>query len=178
MPPKGKKSARASLPVAAASPSDRSPLFTRTPMDPSRGSPAGDDDEAVHRRLLAAAASKFPTLISEDRTFCGRITETESSPSNGSHGRVWLSSAAMISNSIAPDPYRPVHTGPTADRYTDRPLPGGTAKIGRWRSISAVCGRFKEKSTVGGRLRKKKERRRRGKEEEEEEEEEKYLALP
>ncbi|RWW08057.1 hypothetical protein GW17_00028528 [Ensete ventricosum] len=31
----------------------------------------------------------------------------------------------------------------------------------RW-SISAVCGRFKEKSTVGGRLRKKKERRRRG----------------
>ncbi|RWW42969.1 hypothetical protein BHE74_00051423, partial [Ensete ventricosum] len=37
-------------------------------------------------------------------------------------------------------------------------------------SISAVCGRFKEKSTVGSRLRKKKERRRRGKEEEEEEE--------
>ncbi|RZR82655.1 hypothetical protein BHM03_00009109 [Ensete ventricosum] len=43
----------------------------------------------------------------------------------------------------------------------------------RW-SISAVCGRFKEKSIVGGRLRKKKERRRRGKEEEEE----KYLASP
>ncbi|RWW37819.1 hypothetical protein BHE74_00057011, partial [Ensete ventricosum] len=48
----------------------------------------------------------------------------------------------------------------------------------RW-SISAVCGRFKEKSTVSGRLRKKKEIRRRGKEEEEEEEEEeKYLAPP
>ncbi|RRT61385.1 hypothetical protein B296_00021970, partial [Ensete ventricosum] len=31
----------------------------------------------------------------------------------------------------------------------------------RW-SISAVCGRFKEKSTVGGRLREKKDRRRRG----------------
>ncbi|RWW71166.1 hypothetical protein BHE74_00021108, partial [Ensete ventricosum] len=30
----------------------------------------------------------------------------------------------------------------------------------RW-SISAICGRFKEKSTVGGQLRKKKERRRR-----------------
>ncbi|XP_064970368.1 calmodulin-interacting protein 111-like isoform X2 [Musa acuminata AAA Group] len=102
MPPKGKKSARASLPVAMASPSDRSPLFPGTPMDPSRGSPAGDDDEAVHRRLLAAAAAKFPALISEDRTFCGRITETESSPSNGSHARVWLSSAAMISTSIAP----------------------------------------------------------------------------
>ncbi|RWW73419.1 hypothetical protein BHE74_00018704 [Ensete ventricosum] len=42
----------------------------------------------------------------------------------------------------------------------------------RW-LVSAVCGQFKEKSTVGGRLRKKKERRR-GKEEEEEEE--KYLA--
>ncbi|RRT38112.1 hypothetical protein B296_00037982 [Ensete ventricosum] len=42
----------------------------------------------------------------------------------------------------------------------------------RW-SISVVCGRFKEKSIVGGRLRKKKERRRRGKEEEE-----KYLAPP
>ncbi|XP_065009296.1 calmodulin-interacting protein 111-like isoform X1 [Musa acuminata AAA Group] len=102
MPPKGKKPARASLPVAMASPSDRSPLFPGTPMDPSRGSPAGDDDEAVHRRLLAAAAAKFPALISEDRTFCGRITETESSPSNGSHARVWLSSAAMISTSIAP----------------------------------------------------------------------------
>ncbi|RWV79398.1 hypothetical protein GW17_00059474 [Ensete ventricosum] len=76
---------------------------------------------------------------------------------------------------ICENPYRPVHTGPAADRYADRPLPGGTAKIGRRQSISAVCGRFKEKSTVGGRLRKKKERRRRGKEEEEEEEE-KYLA--
>ncbi|RWW69029.1 hypothetical protein BHE74_00023385 [Ensete ventricosum] len=29
-------------------------------------------------------------------------------------------------------------TGPTADRYADRPLPGGTAKIDRRRSISAT----------------------------------------
>ncbi|RWV89829.1 hypothetical protein GW17_00048003 [Ensete ventricosum] len=96
---------------------------------------------------------------------------------------------------VAVNPYRPVHTGPAVDWYADRPLPGGTAKIGRQRSISAVddrfppstvdfrrrwsistvYGRFKEKSTVDGRLRKKKERRR-GKEEEEEEE--KYLAPP
>ncbi|RWW27600.1 hypothetical protein GW17_00007968 [Ensete ventricosum] len=40
------------------------------------------------------------------------------------------------------DPYCPIHTGPTADRYVDRPLPGGTAKIGRRQSISTVDGRF------------------------------------
>ncbi|RZR96902.1 hypothetical protein BHM03_00025994 [Ensete ventricosum] len=76
----------------------------------------------------------------------------------------------------------PVHTGPAADRYADWLLPGGTAKIDRQRSISAVDSQLKEKSTVGGRLRKKKERgrRKRGKKKEEEEkkkkEEEKYLA--
>ncbi|RRT47398.1 hypothetical protein B296_00042442, partial [Ensete ventricosum] len=84
----------------------------------------------------------------------------------------------------------PVDTGPqvpgtqvlhrpllAADRYANRPLPGGTTKIDRQRSISVVDGRLKEKSTVddrlkeksivGGRLRKKKGRgrRRRGKEE-------------
>ncbi|RZS28600.1 hypothetical protein BHM03_00062220 [Ensete ventricosum] len=49
-------------------------------------------------------------------------------------------------------PYRPVHTGPAADRYVDRAVP----------LKSAVGGRLMEKSTVGGRLKKKK-----GKEEEE-----------
>ncbi|RZS22045.1 hypothetical protein BHM03_00054774, partial [Ensete ventricosum] len=63
-------------------------------------------------------------------------------------------------------PYRPVHTGPVADRYADRPLPVGTAKIGR-RLISAVGGRLTEKSIVDGRLKKKK-----GKEEEEKKKEE------
>ncbi|RWW20262.1 hypothetical protein GW17_00015638 [Ensete ventricosum] len=61
--------------------------------------------------------------------------------------------------------YRPVRTGPAADWYADRSLPGGTAKIGRWRSILAVGGRLREKSIVGSRLRKKKGRERRGKEE-------------
>ncbi|RZS02144.1 hypothetical protein BHM03_00032122, partial [Ensete ventricosum] len=36
-------------------------------------------------------------------------------------------------------PYCPIHTG----RYTDRPLPGGTAKIDRRRLISTVNGRFR-----------------------------------
>ncbi|RWW02626.1 hypothetical protein GW17_00034270, partial [Ensete ventricosum] len=41
--------------------------------------------------------------------------------------------------------YRPVHTGPAADQYADRPLPGGTTKIARRRLISAVGGRLKKK---------------------------------
>ncbi|RWV92297.1 hypothetical protein GW17_00045342 [Ensete ventricosum] len=48
---------------------------------------------------------------------------------------------------------------PGTYRYVDRPLPGGTAKIDRRRSISAVDGRLKEKSTVGGQLRKKGKRK-------------------
>ncbi|RWV89807.1 hypothetical protein GW17_00048028 [Ensete ventricosum] len=52
-------------------------------------------------------------------------------------------------------PYRTVRTGPPGYRYVDCSLSGGTAKIDRRRSISAI----------GGRLREKKGRRRRGKEE-------------
>ncbi|RWV78352.1 hypothetical protein GW17_00060695 [Ensete ventricosum] len=36
----------------------------------------------------------------------------------------------------------PIHIGPIVDRYVDRPLPGGTAKIDCRRSISAINGRF------------------------------------
>ncbi|RZS00280.1 hypothetical protein BHM03_00029948, partial [Ensete ventricosum] len=66
------------------------------------------------------------------------------------------------------------------DRYVDRPLTDGTTKIGRRQSISIGGGRLREKSTIGGRLKKKKgrgrrRRRRRGKEEEEKEKK-KYLA--
>ncbi|RRT49554.1 hypothetical protein B296_00049680 [Ensete ventricosum] len=39
--------------------------------------------------------------------------------------------------------YRPVYTGPVADWYVDRSLPGGTAKIDRRRSISFIGGRFR-----------------------------------
>ncbi|RZS23380.1 hypothetical protein BHM03_00056295 [Ensete ventricosum] len=39
--------------------------------------------------------------------------------------------------------YRPVCTGPVADWYVDRSLPGGTAKIDRRRSISFIGGRFR-----------------------------------
>ncbi|RRT32611.1 hypothetical protein B296_00051539 [Ensete ventricosum] len=52
--------------------------------------------------------------------------------------------------------YCPIHIDPIADRYVDRPLPGGTAKIGRRRLTSVVGGRLTEKSIVGGRLKKKK----------------------
>ncbi|RWW10131.1 hypothetical protein GW17_00026345 [Ensete ventricosum] len=61
--------------------------------------------------------------------------------------------------------YRSRRKGRKCKATNNQPLPGGTTKIGCRRSISAVCGRFKEKSTVDGRLKKKKERR--GKEEEE-----------
>ncbi|RWW34723.1 hypothetical protein GW17_00000499, partial [Ensete ventricosum] len=40
-------------------------------------------------------------------------------------------------------PYRPVHTGLAADRYADRPLLGGTAKIDRRQLISVVDNRFR-----------------------------------
>ncbi|RWW71005.1 hypothetical protein BHE74_00021289 [Ensete ventricosum] len=65
--------------------------------------------------------------------------------------------------------YRPVHIGLAANRYADRPLSGGIAKIGHRRSISTVSGRLTEKLIVGDRLKKKK-----GKEEEEKK---KYLAV-
>ncbi|RZS14008.1 hypothetical protein BHM03_00045658, partial [Ensete ventricosum] len=96
--------------------------------------------------------------------------------------------ASAVAGSFS-GPYRPVYTGLTADRYVDRPLPGGIAKIDHRRLISVVDGRLKEKSTVDGRLRKKreeeeeeekkKEEEEKKKEEEEKEkkeEDEKYLA--
>ncbi|RRT43094.1 hypothetical protein B296_00056647, partial [Ensete ventricosum] len=62
----------------------------------------------------------------------------------------------------------------------DRPLSGGTTKIDRQQSISAIDDRLKEKSTVGGRLRKKREDEeeveKKKEEAEKKKEEEKYLA--
>ncbi|RWW43158.1 hypothetical protein BHE74_00051215, partial [Ensete ventricosum] len=65
-------------------------------------------------------------------------------------------------------PYRPVHSGPTADQYTDHPLPSGTAKIDRRRSIKGEIDHRrpiegeKGKKKMKMRRRKKKKRRRRG----------------
>ncbi|RZR71058.1 hypothetical protein BHM03_00003264 [Ensete ventricosum] len=55
-------------------------------------------------------------------------------------------------------PYRPVHTGPAADRYVDRLLSDGTTKIGRRRLISAVSGRLKKKREKKKRKRRKKKK--------------------
>ncbi|RWW52760.1 hypothetical protein BHE74_00040803, partial [Ensete ventricosum] len=90
--------------------------------------------------------------------------------------------ASAVAGSFS-GPYRPVYTGLTADRYVDRPLPGGIAKIDHRRLISVVDGRLKEKSTVDGRLRKKREeeeeeeeKKKEEEEKEKKEEDEKYLA--
>ncbi|RZS03098.1 hypothetical protein BHM03_00033222 [Ensete ventricosum] len=57
-------------------------------------------------------------------------------------------------------PYRPVHTGPTADRYVDRPLSGDTAKIGRRRS-TIDFDRWRSIEEEKGKRRRGKEERRR-----------------
>ncbi|RWW76486.1 hypothetical protein BHE74_00015423 [Ensete ventricosum] len=65
-------------------------------------------------------------------------------------------------------PYRPVHTGPAADRYADRSLPGSTAKIDRRRSID---GEIDRRRSIDGEIDRRrsieeeKGERRRGKEE-------------
>ncbi|WOL14264.1 calmodulin-interacting protein [Canna indica] len=115
MPSKGKKSSRAS-PAAAVS--DRSPLFARTPTAHAEGAPMDEDEVTIHPRILADAAAKFPALISEAHTFCGRVSETESSPSGSNHARVWLSSAAMNSNSIAPGSIVSVSLPASGKAYT------------------------------------------------------------
>ncbi|RWW59575.1 hypothetical protein BHE74_00033480, partial [Ensete ventricosum] len=54
----------------------------------------------------------------------------------GTHG-------SPASQNIGKAPYRPVHTGLAADRYADRSLPGGIAKIGCRQLISTVGDRFR-----------------------------------
>ncbi|RWW01378.1 hypothetical protein GW17_00035588 [Ensete ventricosum] len=66
--------------------------------------------------------------------------------------------------------YHPVHTGPAADRYADRPLPGGTVKIDRQRSIEGEIDRWRSIEEEKGKRKKKEE------EEKKKKEEEKYLA--
>ncbi|RRT65526.1 hypothetical protein B296_00014670 [Ensete ventricosum] len=71
--------------------------------------------------------------------------------------------AARFSLPSGKAPYHPICIGPAGDRYADRSLQGGTAKIDRRRLISTVSGRLKTKRL-----------RRRGKKKKEEEK--KYLA--
>ncbi|RWW47610.1 hypothetical protein BHE74_00046383 [Ensete ventricosum] len=67
--------------------------------------------------------------------------------------------------------YHPVHTGSAADRYVDRPLPGGTAKIGCRRLISPLAIDFDRRRSIDGEIDRRrsieeeKRKRRRGKEE-------------
>ncbi|KAG6494079.1 hypothetical protein ZIOFF_049098 [Zingiber officinale] len=98
MPKKGKKSSRASPPSTL---SDRSPGIPETPKVSSLGVPSNDDDEVIRRHRLASAAARFPALLDEERTLCGRTSNTEPSTSDGNRATVWLSQAAMISNSFA-----------------------------------------------------------------------------
>ncbi|RRT77918.1 hypothetical protein B296_00000451 [Ensete ventricosum] len=46
-------------------------------------------------------------------------------------------------------PVREVRIGSIGNRYADRPLLGGTVEIGRWRLISTVGGRLREKEEEG-----------------------------
>ncbi|RZS28839.1 hypothetical protein BHM03_00062486, partial [Ensete ventricosum] len=70
---------------------------------------------------------------------------------------------------VSGGPYRPVCTGSIVDRYVDRPLPGGTAKIGRRRSICGEIDRRLSIEEVKGKRRKKTKKKA------EEEEKNKYL---
>ncbi|RWW07073.1 hypothetical protein GW17_00029551 [Ensete ventricosum] len=47
-------------------------------------------------------------------------------------------------------PCRVIFIGSPGDRYTDRPLPGGTVEIDRRRSISIIGGQLREKEEEGG----------------------------
>ncbi|RZS00040.1 hypothetical protein BHM03_00029709, partial [Ensete ventricosum] len=60
-------------------------------------------------------------------------------------------------------PIRAVHTGPPGYRYADHPLPGGTTKIDRRRSIKREKGKKKKKKKKKKRKKRKKKKRRRRK---------------
>ncbi|KAJ0972843.1 hypothetical protein J5N97_020802 [Dioscorea zingiberensis] len=99
MPPsKGKKPTRPHL-------SERSPSSaSRTPSTPARDSKLDvpGDDEQLLPLILSSAAVKFPNLIS-DSALCSRVSETDTTHSNGgNHARIWLSEAAMVSSSLSP----------------------------------------------------------------------------
>ncbi|PKU70817.1 calmodulin-interacting protein 111 [Dendrobium catenatum] len=92
MPSKGKKQSKSSLGRSPAAPS---------PATPCREPVSEASDDAFNRRLLSDAAARFPHLISES-AFRGVVSDAETFPSNGSHSRIWLSEAFMVSSSLRP----------------------------------------------------------------------------
>ncbi|RZS17391.1 hypothetical protein BHM03_00049515, partial [Ensete ventricosum] len=56
-------------------------------------------------------------------------------------------------------PYHPVHTGSAADRYADRPLPGGTAKIDCRRLISPLAIDFDRRRSIEEEKRKRRKKK-------------------
>ncbi|RZS11763.1 hypothetical protein BHM03_00043127 [Ensete ventricosum] len=101
-----------------------------------RGSPAR------HHRPRNPWATIVPARGDETSPHAGRETE-----------------ATSFSLSSDKAPYLPVHTGPAADRYADRSLSGGTAKIGHVAALatrgrlSSPCGETKRLPALGERLR-------------------------
>ncbi|RZS22439.1 hypothetical protein BHM03_00055219 [Ensete ventricosum] len=65
-------------------------------------------------------------LVSVFESSCGQImVRMKCSRTCGPHTLELKSTFSLLSGKA---PYRPVHTGPTADQYADRLLPGGTKK--------------------------------------------------
>ncbi|KAK1299558.1 hypothetical protein QJS10_CPB13g00883 [Acorus calamus] len=63
---------------------------------PSRHSPAAEDGVDRPRRLLEAAAARYPSLLSETEAFIGRISEFDAESKGGGGGAtVWVSEASM-----------------------------------------------------------------------------------
>ncbi|RWW03660.1 hypothetical protein GW17_00033158, partial [Ensete ventricosum] len=57
---------------------------------------------------------------------------------------------AMFSLRSGKAPYWAIRTGPPADRYVDRALPGRTAEIGRWQSIKGEIKKRRRRRRIRG----------------------------
>ncbi|RRT41043.1 hypothetical protein B296_00058101 [Ensete ventricosum] len=111
-------------------------------------------EDAVRRRNVVAdyrkkllqhkeLDSRLRTLRENLRASKKEFTKTEDDlKSLQSVGQIIGEVLRPLDNERGKAPYRPVYTGSAVDRYADQLLPGGTAKIGHRRSISAVGSRF------------------------------------
>ncbi|RWW08543.1 hypothetical protein GW17_00028004 [Ensete ventricosum] len=86
------------------------------------------------RRCLIPLASSRTRRRGVASSLCGETLVSTVPPSSG---------RSAYRYPVGPAPYRPIHTNLAADRFADRPLPGGTAKIGRRQLILAVGDRFR-----------------------------------